>query len=246
MISFSADEAILITGASSGIGAACAKLLNSLGATVIGAGRDRSRLEATRAACSEPGRFVPVEKDLTVDMENIPAWLKSLREKHGRLRGLLCCAGICEANPVRAQQCAGMRRIFDINVFAMYQIARGFLDRRNNAGSGASIVLLASTGAMFDNAGLSAYAASKGAVIAMTRSLACEMLPQQIRVNSISPSVVITPMTTNNDRTDTPRTSPFGHGQPEDVANAAAFLLSSASRWITGQNIVLDGGRELL
>jgi len=248
MIRFTADDRILVTGASSGLGAASAVLLNSLGATVIGVGRDGERLASTRALCPHPDAFHAVQCDLEQDVEGLVGWVRDLRQSFGKLCGLLYSAGRSLMLPAARQTAADMRQLYDLNVFALYQVARGFLDRRNNTGAGASVVLIASTSAQRDNAALSAYASSKGAVVSLAHSLACEYMSQGIRVNSLSPAFIPTPMSRrqHQDADAIAASYPLGAGCPEDVARAAAFLLSSASRWITGQDITLDGGRGLV
>ena len=248
MIHFTYDDLILVTGASSGLGAESCVLLNSLGARVIGVGRNAKNLAETKDRCPHPENFFPEYRDLVDDIDTITTWVRTLVQHYGKLVGLLCCAGIGNLLPAAMQTDAEIRRIFDLNFFALFQVARGFLDRRNNQGRGSSIVFLASSSYERDNAGLSAYASSKGAVISLMRSLACEYLKQGIRVNSISPGFILTPMTkaTYTDAEAIANTYPLGPGQPSDVAKTAIFLLSSCSRWLTGQNIVLDGGRGLL
>lgn len=244
MIRFCREDVFLVAGASSGFGAASARLLNALGATVVTVGRDSARLDALRADCAAPDAWHNETRDLTADTGTLSAWVRALKERYGKLRGLLYTAGVCEVVPVRLQEAEGMRGLFEINVFAAYQLARGFLDRRCNTGGGASLVFIASTGALHDNAGITSYSASKGATIAMTRSMACEFMPQRIRVNCISPALVPTPMTEAiyPDLQERAAAYPLGPGSADDVANTAVFLLSDASRWITGQNIIVDGG----
>lgn len=244
MIAFTPEDIFLVTGASSGLGTASALLLNHLGATVIAVGRNGERLESLRAECAAPDNWHNECRNFTQDPAFLGAWVKGLKERYGKMHGLLYCAGVCEVIPVRMQEIEGMRNLFEINVFAAYQVARGFLDRRNNTGIGASIVFIASTGTLRDNAGITSYSASKGAIIALTCSLACEFLSQKIRVNCISPALVPSPMTEAlyPDLEERAAAYPLGPASPDDVAHAAAFLLSDAARWITGQNIIIDGG----
>lgn len=244
MIRFDGRDVFLVAGASSGFGAACARLLNALGATVVGVGRNEGRLEALRSECADPERCHTEIRDLAQETDGLAAWVRGLKERYGKLRGMLYTAGVCEVVPVRLQEAEDMRDMFAVNVFAAYQLARGFLDRRCNAGPGASLVFIASTGALRDNAGITSYSASKGATIAMTRSMACEFMPQHIRVNCISPALVPTPMTEAiyPDLAERAASYPLGPGSADDVAHTAVFLLSDASRWMTGQNIILDGG----
>ncbi|MBQ7607910.1 MAG: SDR family oxidoreductase [Desulfovibrionaceae bacterium] len=247
-VAFTNKDLLLVTGASSGLGQAGAILLNRLGAKVIGVGRDAARLKRTQALCPYPEHFFLERCDLTENLQDLAIQVGEWRKKYGRLRGLLYCAGTVTVLPAALQGTDEMRDLFDINVFAAYQLARGFLDRRNNMGEGSSIVFLASLAALRESSGTTAYASSKGAVISLARSLACEYLRQKIRVNSISPGLVPTPMTARQyaDLESLAQTYPLGPGRPEDIANTAAFLLSPAARWITGQNLVVDGGRSLV
>lgn len=248
MISFNAQDIFLITGASSGLGEACALLLNKLGATVIANGRDQSKLQDLAARCSTPQRCQLEALDLAAPDQDLCTWVKQLKNKYGKLRGFVHSAGICQVLPVRLQSSESMRQLFEINVMSAYQIARGFLDRRNNSGHNASIVFIASDAALYDNAGITSYSASKGAVISMMRSIACEFATQGIRANAISPSLIPTAMTKQvyPDILERASLHPLGAGKPDDIAHTAAFLLSDAARWITGQNIIVDGGTGLV
>lgn len=247
MISFSSEDVFLVSGASSGFGAAGAVLLNRLGATVIASGRDAQRLRAVRERCDVPGRCACEPKDLAEDVESLSGWVASLKSKYGKLRGVLYSAGVCDVMPVRSQDYTGMKALFDVNVFAAYQVARGFLDKRNNVGKGASLVFVSSLAAVRASKGTSSYAASKGALVSLVLALAAEYAAAGIRVNAVSPAAIDTPMTRAvcPDFENELSGFPLGQGRPEDVAEAAAFLLSASAGWMTGQNLVLDGGYGL-
>ncbi|MCL1925507.1 MAG: SDR family oxidoreductase [Syntrophorhabdaceae bacterium] len=250
MISFNADQRILVTGASSGIGEAIALELNALGATVIANGRNREKLEAGKARAAHPEQFHVEPMDLTADMKSLTLWIKSLRERHGKLSGLVCCAGHAGIMPLREYSRDIAGRLFDIHFHVPLLLAKGFADRRNNVGAGSSIVFFSSAAAIAKEAGLAAYGGAKAALMAATAVLSKELAPQKIRVNALAPAVVRTPMgesylsfLSDEAREKELASYPLGLGEPEDAAKMAVFMLSDAGRWITGQTIVMDGGR---
>ena len=132
----------MVTGASSGIGAGVARRLNEDGATVIAIGRDGERLGRVRETSVAPERFFTENKELTEDIEGLPEYLKSLKERYGKFQGVVCCAGITELSPLRTLDLAGMRRLFDINYYVPLFMAKGFADRRVNNGAGSSFVAI--------------------------------------------------------------------------------------------------------
>jgi NAD(P)-dependent dehydrogenase (short-subunit alcohol dehydrogenase family) len=182
-------------------------------------------------------------------MEALPAWLTSLKNKYGKMRGLVHSAGQTLTRPLKMMDYAAAKNIFDINYFVALLLARGFSDRRVNSGNGSSLTFIASTAAHRPARGLAAYAGSKAALVTTAKALALEAAPQSLRVNCISPAFVDTPMAraywaefgANPD----PAAYPLGLGRPEDVAALAVFLASDGARWITGQNYILDGGAGL-
>ena len=126
-------------------------------------------------------------------------------------------------------------------------LTTAFIKKANK--EGASVVLISSTAAIRGTAGTSVYSASKGAVLAATRSLAVELSARNVRVNSLVPGVVDTPMSENflsslksDQKEEIVQAHLLGVGQPEDIANSAVFLLSAKSKWITGTGLVVDGG----
>lgn len=251
MSAFSAEDRILVTGASSGIGRAIALLLNGRGATVIASGRDESRLAALREAADDPARMLSEPLDLAEHPDALPRWLKGLRERHGRLRGLALAAGITWNAPMSQYDHGKAREIFDICCHAPLILAGAFCDRRIRAGKGAAVVCIAAGAAANPNPGQGMYAAAKAGLIAGARCLAAESAPSGVRVNCVSPGLVETPMLEDTVRRLGPeflererRSYPLGLGLPEDVAHLAAFLLSDEARWITGLDIPVTGGRR--
>jgi NAD(P)-dependent dehydrogenase (short-subunit alcohol dehydrogenase family) len=237
---------VLVTGASSGIGRAAARKLAGLGATVIASARDPVRLAATVESLAGSGHE-SVGFDLSA-IDAIAPFVQKLASERGALAGIAHCAGIQIGKPVRVTDQAFMDQMFRINVESGLALARGFR-QRGVAAPGASLVLLSSVSALVGQAGNVVYCASKGAVLAATRALAVELLRDSIRVNAVLPALVETEMSERFRATMTEAQwqaylarYPMGIGQPEDVANAVAFLLSDASRWINGIGLVIDGG----
>ena len=133
--------------------------------------------------------------------------------------------------------------VFDINYFVPVFLAKGFADKRNRT-QDASIVFIASSAGVYPDKGQTIYAASKAALIASMKSISKELSSKGVRVNSISPAYVETPMYYKNLENIGTNIEdyPLGIGKPLDIANMSAYLLSSEARWITGQNYIMDGG----
>jgi len=150
--------------------------------------------------------------------------------------------------PLRVVSLAKLNELMDINFNSAVMLTKGFRQRGVVAAPG-SIVLLSSIASLIGQRGLSAYCASKGALNALTRSLALELADEQIRINSVAPGLVETEMASKHEG-DLPdekfaqleKGHPLGLGKPEDVAHAVAFLLADTARWITGSTLVVDGG----
>jgi NAD(P)-dependent dehydrogenase (short-subunit alcohol dehydrogenase family) len=251
MIRFRPDQRILVTGASSGIGRAIALTCNALGATVVASGRNEVRLAAARAESAAPDRFITEPWDLAADPGGLPAWVTSLRTRHGRFHGLAHAAGTVLTAPFMAYDIRQARELFDILCHVPILLARAVLDRRN-CGEGACAVLVSSVAAVSPCKGQTAYGAAKAALACAVRSMALELASRRVRVNCISPGLVRTPMFEELVATlgegflaMEEQRHPLGLGEPGDVAGLAAFLLSPAARWITGRNCVVDGGRSL-
>lgn len=242
MFSFTSDQRFIVTGASSGIGEGVALMLNELGATVIGIGRDQKRLDGMKAKSKYPDKIVLERKDLTEDIPGLPAYVKTLKEKYGKFQGMAYCAGLGGLMPLRAVDYDNMQSMFAVNYFAPVFMAKGFADKRNNNGSGSAMVFIASRGGVRTDPGMTSYAGSKGALIATMQSIAKELAPTGLRVNCVSPALIQTNMADETSRQYAEGKYPMGLGKVSDVANMIVFLLAEQSRWISGQNYVIDCG----
>lgn len=241
-----ADRSILVTGASSGLGRSTCVVLSRLGARIVAVGRDERRLIETADQLDGNGHLVR-PFDLS-NVDDIPKWMKSLASEHGTLQGVVHSAGLHLARPLQMLKTDAVHELLQLNVTAGMMLAKG-LRQRGVHDAPASIVFLSSVMGQVGQAGVSAYCASKGAVDAMTRSLALELASQGIRVNAVAPGQVETEMLDRQQQTLTAEQfdqikamHPLGLGQPEDVAHAVAFLLADTSRWITGTTLTVDGG----
>lgn len=241
-----AGRTILVTGASSGIGRETAVLLSRLGARVILTARNRERLQQSADLLSGGGHSVE-PFDLACPAE-IAAWVARLAAQQGPLAGIVHSAGVHNAYPLRVLTAGKLEEVMRTNVSSAVMLAKG-LRQKNVYAPGASLVFLSSTTALVGEAGISAYSASKAALIGLTRSLAIELAGQGIRVNCVAPGVVRTEMVARIESSLTPEQfaaiearHPLGFGAPRDVANGIAFLLGDAARWITGATLVIDGG----
>ncbi len=237
---------VLVTGASSGIGRATSVLLAKLGAKLILVGRNEERLRETAQMLDGASHRLEVF-DLE-QLEAISPWMKRLAHEEGALTGLVHSAGVHLALPLKYMETAKLESVMRVNFVAAVSLAKAFR-QKSVVAPPASIVFLSSVVGLVGQAGLSAYCASKGALLAVARSLALELAAEGIRVNCVAPAIVRTHMVEELERSLTEEQfaaieamHPLGIGRPEDVAQAIAFLLADTGRWITGTALVVDGG----
>jgi NAD(P)-dependent dehydrogenase (short-subunit alcohol dehydrogenase family) len=239
---------IIVTGASSGIGRQCAISCSQLGARVFLFGRDNERLKITLQNMQNPSRHILVSVDLT-DYEKLNDIVDKIVTENGRIHGLINCAGISATLPFSLCSPEKMNDFLNANVISGMNLTRIVTRQSHISNDGASILFLSSVMGVVGENGKSLYGMTKGAIVAGVKSLAIELAPRKIRVNCISPGVVETPMSksavySRNEESlnKIKALHPLGFGHPEDVANACIYLLSDASKWITGTNLIIDGG----
>ena len=241
------NKTILITGASSGIGRSCAVQCSKMGASLLLMGRNDDELNRTVSELQPGTKVEMIVADFSkmIDLELLIA------EKIvtiGKIAGFIHCAGVEKTLPLKKQTSEVFQSIFDINVFAGFELAK-IISLKKYKAEKASFVFIASVAGMVGESGKTIYSASKGAVISGARSMSMELARSDIRVNSISPAMVKTPILEKmfdgigeEASQNIIKKHPLGIGEPEDVANACVFLLSDAAKWITGTNLVVDGG----
>jgi NAD(P)-dependent dehydrogenase (short-subunit alcohol dehydrogenase family) len=241
-----AGRRILVTGASSGLGRATAVELSRAGATIVLAGRNEARLAAAAAELSGSGHQT-VSADLST-ADAADAMVKDAVAAGGPLHGLFYSAGESVLAPVRTTKAAQLEQVFGAGLFGAFGAARA-LSRKGAMVDGGSLAFMSSVSATRGRRGMAAYSATKAAIGGLVRTLAIELAPRAIRVNAIAAGAVVTAMHDEFAETVSEEMVAnykdlhlLGFGRPEDIGHAAVFLMSEASRWITGQNLPVDGG----
>jgi NAD(P)-dependent dehydrogenase (short-subunit alcohol dehydrogenase family) len=239
------SSATLVTGASSGIGRAIAISLSRTGPVVL-QGRDLDRLEATRAECAGDGHLL-WQRDFT-EADGVGRDLAELLRAHGTQVGrVVHCAGTAPVGPARLIDSGRVREAMNVNVVSALEIVAQLLKRPVNGTALRSVVFISSIWGQFGASGHTVYSATKGALDAAMKSLAVELAPA-VRVNSIALGAIETPMAARaladpaiRERIEADY--PLGLGSTDQAVRAVEFLLSDDASWITGQVMVVDGGR---
>lgn len=241
------EKSILVTGASSGIGRGIAIACAKMGAKVVLSGRNEARLQETLASMTGEGHLV-----LCGDLNSEEA-RKEMVENMPVLNGIVHCAGVSQIQMAKFMDQTSLEKIFKTNVFSPLML-NTLLLKKKKIQKNASIIFISSISGVYrSQIGEGGYGATKAALAGFVKSLALELSAQGIRVNTIHPGVVETPLLEVSNGT-------FGEeelealrqkyplkrfGKPEDIANCAVYLLSEASNWMTGSNILIDGGFTL-
>lgn len=245
---FSLDgKTILVTGASSGIGRQCAIDCSKMGARVVLVARNEERLKETLSQM-EGDSHLAVSFDLT-DFDGLPEKINEIVSKVGVISGVVNSAGISTTEPLKLTTSERLEGFLHTNVMGTLLLSKEVCKLKHYNREGCSIVFLASVMGVVGESMKSAYSMTKGALISAARSLACEFSRKKIRFNCISPGVIETPINANQPYMKDPELRKqfeakhlLGLGEPSDISNACIYLLSDASRWVTGQNLIIDGG----
>lgn len=243
----SSNPFVLLTGASSGIGREMARDLSQRYRLILG-GRDVERLEETRALCHAPELQLCWPCDLA-EVDALATTLPAFLQEHdARVAGFVHCAALLNVLPLRSISIAHAQAVMNTNALAAMEITRLLMRKNVNHKQLQSIVFISSIASQFGAKGFTAYCASKAALDGLMKALAVELGPE-VRVNSVLPGGVRTPMTEAMyaDPVMAERLTkdyPLGVGLPADISNAVGFLLSDQARWITGHQLVVDGGRS--
>ncbi|WP_040863823.1 SDR family NAD(P)-dependent oxidoreductase [Nocardia niigatensis] len=235
------DKIALITGGSGGMGLATAHRLLEEGARVIVTGRDKSRLDIAVAELGE--RAVGIAGDVT-DSGDLEILTRSVRERFGRLDVVFVNAGVGAFQALGDVTCEEFDRVVGINFKAAFFTVQQTLPLMS---AGGAIIINASFATYRGAPGTALYSATKAAVQNLTRTLAAELAPKGIRVNSVSPGYTDTPAYRAEVSADAQAVAASAVaagriGTPEDVAAAVAFLASRDASYITGQDLLVDGG----
>ncbi len=240
------NKTILVTGASSGIGRAIAIECSKMRASVIITGRNEERLKETHAQMegNQPN-YIIADLSLPNDVQN-------LVQKITSLNGLVNCAGFTKVLPFPFAERKDFEEVMEVNFFAPTEISR-LLVKSKKMQKGASIVFISSVSGVYcSSVAGSIYSSSKGAINGLAKAMALDLAPKGIRVNCVNPGMIDTNIFSEGKITqeqlneDMKRYPLKRYGKPEEVAYAVIYLLSDAAEWITGSNLLIDGGYTLL
>lgn len=239
-------KTVLITGASSGIGRQCAIDCSRMGAKVVVVARNIERLDETlHQMCGEGHRRYTFDLSNCDDIKDL---VTQIVEDNGKFDGLVCAAGIEKSKPFKLLKSFDFEEVMRVNAYSAFEIARHITGVKSFNING-SVIFISSITSVIARKSTAAYSASKGALVSGARVMAAEFASRKIRVNCISPGTILTPLMQNylsglseEDHKKRIDGFPLGIGEPSDIANACLYLLSDASKWMTGQNLIIDGG----
>ena len=236
-------KTIIVTGAGSGIGQNTARILAEQGALVVMMDVNAEGLAKTASIGGE--HCIPMTIDLT-DSSAIVDAVSQIVEKYGKLDGLVHCAGISSRKPLNVLSKDGFSKVMNVNFYSFVDLVKNCA-KKKHINDRASIVVMSSISSIRGYKAKTEYCVSKAAVDAFVRCMALELADRKIRVNSVMAAEVLTPLALKARETNatvgaSDFNAPLGPSDPYEVANTIAFLLSDATKTITGTSILIDGG----
>lgn len=238
-------KTILVTGASSNIGRQIAIKCSEMGAIIILSARNEEQLNETLALMTGENHQVA-----PCDLSN-PEAIRSLVEQMPELDGIIMCAAIFRTTPIRNNRRKYTEELFNINTFSNIDLVQQLLKSRKVKDEG-SILFISSVAAYRPYAGNALYSATKGAINSFCQVLAIEQSNRRIRANCISPGIIKRDLkvregaVTQEELQKEEARFPLGFGRTEDIAYAAVYMMSDASKWVTGTNMIVDGGQSII
>lgn len=239
------NKTILVTGASSNIGRQIAVKCSEMGAKIILSARSEERLNETLTRMDGDGHLI-APCDLS-SAESIPELVEIIPE----LDGVVMCAAIFRTTPIRNNRRKYTEEMFNTNTFSNIDLVQLLL-KNKKIKDGGSILFISSVAAYRPYAGNALYSATKGAINSFCQVLAIEQGGRKIRANCISPGIIRRVenvkewAVTKEELAKEESRFPLGFGQTEDIAYAAVYMMSDASKWVTGTNMIVDGGQSLI
>ena len=238
------DKNIIITGAASGIGRETAITASRLGANVIMLDLSEDGLKETTYLLDGNNHSYYIT-DLT-DTESISTIIKEIIEKNGIINGLVHCAGISSRKPLNVLTKDGFSKVMDVNFYSFVELVRQVCKKKHFT-EGGSVVVMSSISSIRGYKAKSEYCVSKAAVDSFVRCMALELADRKIRINSVMAAEVLTPLALKAKEMNqavgaSDFNAPLGPSDPYEVANTIVFLLSDATKTITGTSILIDGG----
>lgn len=243
------DKRIIVAGASSGLGKQTAITLSEAGAKVILIARREELLREVMDLLDGEGHSFYCA-DLS-DIDGIPALIKQIVEEQGKLDGFVYSVGVSRTMPLKLASPDKVKGMFDVNLFPFFEMVRQ-ITKKGRYNEGLRIVGISSIASVRGNKAQELYAMTKAAMDAAVRCLANELAEKGVCLNTVAPSMIATDMykkyltnfgAESEANQDMLKRQYLGLGKPEDVANAVAFLISPAARFITGVMLPVDGGR---
>lgn len=236
------NKNILVTGSSAGIGKQIAISASEMGANCWITGRNLERIQNTISNLSLTGNHKGIQADLNSEEE-----IKQLVSSLSSLDGVVLNAGMLKTAPFKFIKKEQIEESMQVN-FTSSMLLLNELVKQKKLNKNASIVFISSIGGnVIGHVGNVIYSATKGAINGVVKVLALEMANRGIRVNSVMPGMIKTDLWDNGfyseeQIAEDEKKYPLGYGEPQDVANTVVFLLSNASKWMTGSHLLLDGG----